>query len=154
MPGIISCDRRPCGGLAEAGLRSSLRCSRLMPGTIWCDRRPWPTRGLIILLKESEAASGAPEPWLSLGTKVQNFSPKWFPGRWHLLHMLNTPQQIESTVWYRSDSDRYRLSFRCFRGHFCMGINTCSTWRGCRHSHTYVQCSPVGMGRPVAAGEI
>ena len=77
-----------------------------------------------------------------------------FPGRWHLLQMPDAPQQIESTVWYRSDSDRYRLSFRCFRGHFCMGRNTCSTWRGCRHSRTYVQCSPVGMGRPVAAGEI
>ena len=25
------------------------------------------------------------------------------------------PQQIESTFWYRSDSDRYLLSFRCLR---------------------------------------
>ena len=60
MPATIWRDRRPCGGLAEAGLRSSLRCSRAMPATISCDRRPWPTRGFIILLEGSEAASGAP----------------------------------------------------------------------------------------------
>ena len=28
---------------------------------------------------------------------------------------MKAPQQIESTFWYRSDSDRYLLSFRCLR---------------------------------------
>ena len=47
--------------------------------------------------------------------------------RWHFLHFPSilssyTPQQIESTNWYRSDSDRHRLSFRFVRGDFCMGV--------------------------------
>ena len=78
------CDRRPCGCLAEASLRSSLRCSRPMPACVWCDRRPWPTRGLIILLQGSEAASASPKatggrPGLLAGRRI--LVPHVLPGR-------------------------------------------------------------------------